>query len=231
MSDTILITGANRGLGLTFVEQYAKTGALILACCRSPSEATELQQLAKNHTNIQIHQLDVSSQENIESLANKLNMPIDILINNAGMLEEKELGLGNLSQEALLKTFLVNSIAPIKITEAFTQHLAKSHRKLLVNISSSMGSISENLSGSYYSYRASKAALNMLMKSAGIDLAPQGIKVLLLHPGWVKTRMGGEQAAIEPSESIAGMCKVIENYNPAPGEVRFYRYNGEIVSW
>lgn len=230
MSDTILITGANRGLGLTFVEQYAKTGALILACCRSPSEASELQQLAKQNTNIKIYQLDVSSQENIESLANELTMPIDILINNAGMLDS-ESGLGSLSQATLLKTFLVNSIAPIKIAESFTKHLAKSHRKLLVNISSSMGSIGENTSGGYYSYRAAKAALNMLMKSAGIDLAPQGIKVLLLHPGWVKTRMGGEQAAIEPSESIAGMCKVIENYNPAPGEVRFYRYNGEIVSW
>lgn len=230
MSDTILITGANRGLGLTFIEHYAKTGALILACCRSPSEATELQQLAKQNTNIKIYQLDVSSQENIESLANELTMPIDILINNAGMLDS-ESGLGSLSQEKLLKTFLVNSIAPIKIAESFTKHLAKSRRKLLVNISSSMGSIGENTSGGYYSYRASKAALNMLMKSAGIDLTPQGIKVLLLHPGWVKTRMGGEQAAIEPSESIAGMCKVIENYNPAPGEVRFYRYNGEIVSW
>lgn len=230
MTDTILITGANRGLGLTFVEQYAKAGALVLACCRSPSEATELQHLAKQHANIQIHQLDVSSQENIDLLAKKLNMPIDILINNAGMLEN-ESKLGSLSQEGLLKTFLVNSIAPIKITESFTKHLAKSDKKLLVNISSSMGSISENLSGSYYSYRASKAALNMLMKSAAIDLASQGIKVLILHPGWVKTRMGGEQAQIEPAESIAGMRKVIESYHPAPGEVRFYRYNGEIVPW
>ncbi|HRE33047.1 MAG TPA: SDR family NAD(P)-dependent oxidoreductase, partial [Candidatus Berkiella sp.] len=113
-------------------------------------------------------------------LARELEEPIDILINNAGMLQ-KENDLQDLSVDTFLQTFLVNSIAPIKMAEAFTPHLAKSKRKCLVCISSSMGSISENLSGGYYSYRSSKAALNMLMKSAAIDLASQGIKVLLLH--------------------------------------------------
>lgn len=228
--ETILITGANRGLGLEFVRQYASTGVTLLACCRDPKEAKDLEALQKQYTNIQIFPLDVSKPESIQSLASQIKEPIDILINNAGMLEKEE-GLGNLSTDVFLQTFLVNSVAPIKIAEAFTQHIAKSNRKLIVCISSSMGSIGENTSGGYYSYRASKAALNMVMKSAAIDLSSKGIKVLLLHPGWVKTRMGGMEATTEPVDSIQGMRKVIENYDPAPGEVIFYRFDGKTVAW
>ncbi len=228
--ETILITGANRGLGLEFVRQYASTDVTILACCRDPKDAKELQDLQKQHSNIRIYPLDISKTQDIQTLASQIQEPIDILINNAGMLEKEE-GLGNLSTDAFLQTFLVNSVAPIKMTEAFTKHVANSNRKLIVCISSTMGSISENTSGGYYSYRSSKAALNMVMKSAAIDLSAQGIKVLLLHPGWVKTRMGGPEAAIEPVTSITGMRKVIENYKPTPGEVIFYRFDGETVAW
>lgn len=228
--DTILITGANRGLGLEFVRQYAETGATLFACCREPESATELQALQKQHTNIHIHSLDISKPQDIQTLAEKIQGPIDILINNAGMLEKEE-GLGNLSTDAFLQSFAINSVAPLKVTEAFTKHVAKSNRKLIVCISSSMGSIAENTSGRYYAYRTSKAALNMAMKSAAIDLASQGIKVLLLHPGWVKTRMGGPEATIEPVQSITGMRKVIENYQPRAAEVIFYRFDGSIVAW
>ncbi|MCS5711546.1 SDR family NAD(P)-dependent oxidoreductase [Candidatus Berkiella aquae] len=227
--DTILITGANRGLGLEFVRQYAENGANVLACCRDLAEASELQALKEQYNNIKLFALDVSNTEQIQSLANELKEPIDILINNAGMLQKEN--LQDLSVDTLLQTFMVNSIAPIKMAAAFTPHLANSKRKCLVCISSSMGSISENLSGGYYSYRSSKAALNMLMKSAAIDLASQGIKVLLLHPGWVRTRMGGSEATTEAVESIQGMRKVIENYQPAAGEVIFYRYDGGTVKW
>jgi NAD(P)-dependent dehydrogenase (short-subunit alcohol dehydrogenase family) len=228
--ETILITGANRGLGLEFVRQYASSGATILACCRDPNDANELQALQKQHDNIRIYKLDVSEPTSINALASEIKEPIDILINNAGMLEKEE-GLGHLSTESFLQTFLVNSVAPIKMTEAFTKQVAKSNRKLIVCISSSMGSIAENSSGGYYSYRSSKAALNMVMKSAAIDLSSQGIKVLLLHPGWVKTRMGGSEATTEPVDSIQGMRKVIESYNPAPGDVIFYRFDGQKVAW
>jgi len=227
---TILITGANRGLGLEFVRQYAPSGVKLLACCRDPEGATELQALQKQHANIRVYPLDVSKAQDIQALASQIKEPIDILINNAGTLEQSE-ALGNISTEAYLQTFLVNAIAPLKMVEAFRQHVANSSRKLIVCISSTMGSIGENTSGGYYSYRSSKAALNMAMKSAGIDLASKGIKVLLLHPGWVKTRMGGDSATTEPVDSIQGMRKVIENYQPAPGEVIFYRFDGQTAGW
>lgn len=228
--DTILITGANRGLGLEFVRQYAQEGARILACCRHPQQAEELQTLQKQYSNIRIYALDVAQPGSIEALSQEISDPIDILLNNAGMLE-KEDGIDSISMESLKQTFMVNSVAPLKMAQAFAKHVAKSQRKLIANISSSMGSISDNTSGGYYSYRSSKAALNMLMKSAGFDLAPQGIRVLLLHPGWVKTRMGGSEATTEPADSIRGMRKIIRNYQPAPGEVLFLRYNGEVVPW
>jgi len=228
--DTILITGANRGLGLEFVRQYAQEGARILACCRHPQQAEELQTLQKQYSNIRIYALDVAQPGSIEALSQEITDPIDILLNNAGMLE-KEDGIDSISMESLKQTFMVNSVAPLKMAQAFAKHVAKSQRKLIANISSSMGSISDNTSGGYYSYRSSKAALNMLMKSAGFDLAPLGIRVLLLHPGWVKTRMGGSEATTEPADSIRGMRKIIRNYQPAPGEVLFLRYNGEVVPW
>ena len=228
--DTILITGANRGLGLEFVKQYAEEGCIIHACCRSPDEAKELQALSSKNKNIQIHTLDTTSEADIAALKNKIDSPIDILINNAGMLVQ-DAPLGNIPVDNLINTFLVNAVAPLKIAEAFIDHLAKSKRKLIACVSSSMGSITENTSGGYYSYRTGKVALNMLMKSAAYELANSGIKVLLLHPGWVKTRMGGEGASITPEESISGMRKVIATYNTPPGEVIFYRYDGGKVPW
>jgi NAD(P)-dependent dehydrogenase (short-subunit alcohol dehydrogenase family) len=231
MTKTLLITGANRGLGLEFVRQYATEDCFIFACCRHPEEADALQTLQKNHPNkIQIQQLDVTSMTDIEKLQQLITQPIDILLNVAGTLI-MDPPLGKLEIENFTKTFLVNTVSPIKMTEAFTKQVAKSHLKLIVALSSSMGSIAENTSGGYYSYRSSKSALNMVMKSAAYDLMSHGIKVLLLHPGWVKTRMGGTEAALEPEISIAGMRKVIESYNPPAGEVTFYRYNGEIVPW
>jgi NAD(P)-dependent dehydrogenase (short-subunit alcohol dehydrogenase family) len=231
MTKHILITGANRGLGLEFVRQYSSEDCMIFACCRNAKEATDLRLLQKNTPNkIQIHELDVTNPTDIANLQQKITVPIDILINNAGTLE-KDPPLGNLPIENFIKTYLVNAVAPIKVTEAFISHLEKGQRKLVVCISSSMGSITENTSGGYYSYRAAKTALNMIMKSAGHDLKQYGIKVLLLHPGWVKTRMGGSEAMLDPQTSIAGMRKVIETYSPPAGDVQFHRYNGETVPW
>ncbi len=231
MTKTLLITGANRGLGLEFVRQYATEDCLIFACCRQPDDAQELRALQKsNPDKIQIHQLDVTSMTDIKALQQAITQPIDILLNVAGTLEIDP-PFGKLEVEKFTNTFLVNAISPLKITEAFAKQVAKSHLKIVASLSSSMGSITENISGGYYSYRSSKAALNMIMKSAAFDLKAQDIKVLLLHPGWVRTRMGGAEAALEPEVSIAGMRKVIAAYNPPPGEISFYRYNGEIVPW
>lgn len=230
MPHTIFITGANRGLGLEFVRQYAAEGERIYAACRHPESADDLKSLQKQYPQIQIIKLDVESFEDIHQLKNQIKEPIDILINNAGILETDP-ALGEISIDHLIHTFTVNAIAPLKMVEALREAVSRSEKKLIVSITSSMGSISDNTSGGYYSYRAAKAALNMLMKSVGHDLAPQGIKVLLLHPGWVKTRMGGEGAMIDAATSISGMKQVIANYHPKPSEVGFYSYAGKLLEW
>lgn len=230
MTQSLFITGANRGLGLEFVRQYAIEDVRIFAACREPEKADELLALQNQHSHIQIIKLDVASQDDIHQLKEIMTEPIDILINNAGILETDPT-FGDISVEHLIHAFTINAVAPLKIAEALRDPLSRSQKKLIVSITSNMGSISDNTSGGYYSYRASKAALNMLMKSVGHDLAPQGIKVLLLHPGWVKTRMGGEGAMIDPATSIAGMKQVIANYNPTPGEVGFYSYAGKLLAW
>ncbi len=229
MANTILITGANRGLGLEFTKQYAAQGWQVLACCRDLQDAADLNKLSAQFPQIKCYQVDVTNEASIQALQKTISMPIDILLNNAGFLEQDE--LGDLSSDIMMKTFLINAVGPIKMLEAFKGHVAKSEIKLIASLSSSMGSISENTSGGYYSYRASKSALNMFMKSAAIDVAGNKIKVLLLHPGWVKTRMGGNSASLEAVDSVTGMRKVIANYNPKIGEAQFIRYNGEIVAW
>lgn len=230
MTDNILITGANRGLGLEFVRQYANQDTKIFACCREPSEAKDLKALQKDHANIFIYQLDVTSASQIAALAKEISQPIDILISNAGKMEHDP-KLGELSVEKLNESFLVNAVAPLKLTEAFISHLSQGTKKLVVAITSKMGSIEDNTSGGSYSYRTGKAALNMLMKSAAVDLASNGIKVLLLHPGWVKTRMGGDSAPLDKQSSISGMRKVIASYQPPSGEAVFLDFKGEVVPW
>src|SRR5579872_6353552 len=176
MKETLLITGANRGIGLEFVRQYAKAGANIIACCRDPKAANELQTLQKENASIQIHSLDITSADSIAALKQQIKEPIDILLNVAGMLVH-DAPLGNVSKDDLVNSFLTNAVGTFKMTEAFTDHLVRGKRKLIACISSSMGSIAGNVSGGYYSYRSSKAALNMLMKSAGFDLQSRDIKV------------------------------------------------------
>ncbi|MBS0288501.1 MAG: SDR family oxidoreductase [Proteobacteria bacterium] len=230
MAKTILITGSNRGLGLEFTRQYAIEGWRVIACCRNVNDAADLQMLKTQYSNIEILSLDVTDEEQLKSLQQKINFPIDILINNAGFLEVDP-PLGDISSQTMIKSFLINALGPLKLIEALKEQVAKSERKLIVVLSSSMGSISENSSGGYYSYRASKAALNMIMKSLSIDLAPSHIDVLVLHPGWVKTRMGGASAQLQTQDSVKGMRQVIENYPSSPGTVKFMRYNGEIIPW
>ncbi|MBS0288183.1 MAG: SDR family oxidoreductase [Proteobacteria bacterium] len=229
MTHTILITGANRGIGLEFTKQYAKAGWQIFACCKDMSTAQDLKALAQAHKNISLYTVDITMPESIQALSAAIDSPIDILLNNAGYLENDS--LETVTPQSMMKTFQINTVGALNMMQALIGHVAKSEKKLIASLSSSMGSISENTSGGYYSYRASKAALNMVMKSAAIDLASQHIKVLLLHPGWVKTRMGGDAASLSAQDSVAGMFKVMQSYNPKPGQVEYIRYNGEKLSW
>jgi NAD(P)-dependent dehydrogenase (short-subunit alcohol dehydrogenase family) len=229
---TILITGANRGLGLEFCRQYAADGWQVIACSRNPIEAVALQTLAEQYTNIRLGIVDVGDFASIDRLAEKLaDVRIDVLLNNAGVYtDNKTNGFGQLDYSSWLQSFVINTQAPVKMTEAFLPHLQRGELKLVVNVSSLMGSISDNTSGGSIFYRSSKAALNAAMKSLAIELKPQAIGVLTLHPGWVKTDMGGPYALIEAEESIAGMRKVISGFTLEQSGA-FIKYDGQLMPW
>lgn len=229
---TVLITGASRGLGLEFCRQYAQSGWTVIACCRNPEYAFELNNLASDDGNVLIETLDISDLEQIEVLAHKLaDLPIDVLINNAGIYaDEKEHFFGQLDYQAWAKSFWVNTQAPVKMAEAFLPQIKRSKKKLIANISSLMGSIAENTSGGSILYRSSKAALNAAMKSLALDLKEQSVGVLIFHPGWVKTDMGGVNALIEADESVSGMRSVIDNFTLAQSG-DFVKYDGTPLPW
>lgn len=225
----VLITGANRGIGLEFTRQYAEDGWDVLACCRHSQHASALQQLAKAHANIQVLDLDVADFTKIDALALQLkNQKIDVLINNAGIYPDS--GLDDLDANSCLEAFKINSLAPLKMATAFTPHIANSQLKKLATLSSKMGSLDDNTSGGSYLYRSTKAAVNMMMKCLSIDLKPLGIAVVTLHPGWVITDMGGANALIDTKTSVTGMRKVIENLSLNTSG-QFIAYDGKAIHW
>jgi NAD(P)-dependent dehydrogenase (short-subunit alcohol dehydrogenase family) len=228
----ILITGASRGLGLEFARQYAQAGWQVLACCRHPDSATELRELATRHPAVSLRRLDVGRFEDIDALARELaDESIDVLLNNAGVYGDSEHNrFGALDYALWSEVLRIDTLAPVKLAEAFLPQVARGERRLIVAITSLMGSIADNTSGGSILYRSAKAALNAAMKSLAIDLKSQGVGVLLLHPGWVRTDMGGPNAPTLPSESIAGMRRVIEDYRPADTG-RFLNFRGEELPW
>jgi NAD(P)-dependent dehydrogenase (short-subunit alcohol dehydrogenase family) len=233
VSTTVLITCASRGLGLELAKQYAAAGAGVIACCREPEKATELQELAKRSADgrVTVLELDVTDLDHIHRLADDLaGQPIDILINNAGIYPRKGERFGSVDGEAWMRTFRTNTIAPLRMCEALIEHVASSARKTIVNITSLMGSIGDNSSGGSYAYRSSKAALNMVTVSMARDLAPRGVTCLCIHPGWVKTDMGGGEAPIEIPDSVKGMKKVIDGATIAQSG-KFFDYEGDELPW
>lgn len=225
----LLITGANRGIGLEFVKQYAKDGWQVFACCREPESAHELQALTKTQHNIQVMALDVAEFDQIDILAAALrDRKIDLLINNAGIYPPSD--FNHVNYEEWETAFRVNSMAPFKMTKAFTPHLSKGQLKKVATLSSKMGSIDDNTSGGSYIYRTSKTAANMVMKSLAIDLHAIGISVVTLHPGWVQTDMGGSNALIDTRTSVSGLRGVIANLS-LRNTGRFIAYDGQEIDW
>jgi NAD(P)-dependent dehydrogenase (short-subunit alcohol dehydrogenase family) len=231
--NTILVTGSNRGLGLEWVRQCTAEGWRVIATCRDPRGAADLQALARDHDALSVHALDVTRPQQIRALADELrNTAVDLLINNAGVYHERwgKDPVGGIDYGDWMDTFAVNTLGPMRVSEALVDCMARSERRLIVAITSHMGSIADITSPRDYAYRSSKAALNAAMKGLAAELAPRNIGVLLLHPGWVRTRMGGESAPVTPEQSVRGMRERIAAFALAQSG-RFYRFDGTAMPW
>ena len=224
----VLITGANRGLGLEFARQYAADGWTVLAGMRDPSSVDGIMALDGDVTPIE---LDVADPASVAILGERLReLPLDHLVCNAGVYGPRRQQIGDLDFTVWQEVMLTNALAPIRVAEAFLPALEAGSGRRIAAVTSKMGSIADNGSGSQYYYRSSKAALNAAMKSLAIDLAPRGILAAILHPGWVRTDMGGPNALIDAPESVRGMRQVIDGLTPGTTG-RFYNYDGREIAW
>ena len=227
----VLITGANRGLGLGFVKKYLEKNVHVLCTTRNISGSKELLECKERYpNNIEIFELDLLKENGAETLANQLNeMPIDILINNAGVGSSNQ-HFEAVSSKPWLEVLKVNLIAPLIITQSLIENVKKSSVKKINFLSSQLGSIKDNKSGGMYIYRSSKTGLNQVVKSLSIDLKAYGITVVALHPGWVKTDMGGPNAPVSIDESVEGMIRVIDTTD-IKDTGKFLNYDGRELPW
>lgn len=225
-----LITGANRGLGLEHTRQLLARGWTISAAVREPAKANELSALAPDDGRLRIYSYDGAQLDSAQSLKPQISEPIDLLFANAGVHGRDSLHFGAAANEAFIDTMRINALAPLALVEAFADQVAQSQLKVIALQSSQMGSISDNGSGSAYAYRASKAALNAVGKSLSLDLADRGIVTLILHPGWVRTDMGGPNGLLTVQESVEGQLDLIARANPAMNG-RFFHVSGKDIGW
>jgi NAD(P)-dependent dehydrogenase (short-subunit alcohol dehydrogenase family) len=233
---SVLITGANRGLGLEFARQYADAGWLVLAACRSPAHAQNLTALAgRSAGRVTLHPLDVARFDQIDALAGQLRgRAIDVLINNAGVgwpPRPPHDGFGRTDYDEWTTVMRVNVLAPMKLCEALVENVTASQQKVIAMISSRLGSIEHAASsGNDHVYRSSKAALNMVTKMLAGYLEDRAIVPVALGPGWVRTDMGGSAAALSPEESVGGMRRLIANLKRADAG-GFFTYQGDRLPW
>ena len=233
----ILITGANRGLGYEFVKQYLDRGDEVIAAARVPQDAEILGALEQKYDNLlALYKLDVTDLKSIQAMRENVETrfeSLDILINNAAIISggsNKTYSLGDLHSENIAEVFNVNAIAPLMMAEEFAEILSRGNDAKIVNITSKMGSIGSRTGASHYSYCASKAALNMFSRLLSFDLKERGIVVLALHPGHVKTDMGGSAAPLEAEASIRGMISVIDSITEAESG-KFLDWEGGEIPW
>ena len=220
----IIITGANKGLGLEFTKKLSKDNHVI-ATARNISSEHELHSLS----NVKVKKLDLLSDATIDQFVEDIaDTPIDILINNAGIFHEEQ--FEGLDPNIWLDEMKINALSPISLTHKLMKNLQAGSTKKVIFLSSQMGSIDDNYSGRFYFYRSSKSALNSAAKSLSIDWKEDGISVLILHPGWVKTDMGGTSAKLEIPESITQMINVINELN-LDNSGSFLNYEGKKLEW
>ncbi len=252
---TVLITGSNRGIGLEFARQYAARGWTVIATTRHPDDAAALKRLAASRPNVRIERLDITSEAEVAALAARYRgLPIDVLINNAALLEKIDHQLlGKLDYGLFTRSFAINAIGPMRVTEALLDNVAASGQKKIVTLGSAAGSNGLlNPPANLYPYRSSKAALHLLMHNLALDVANRGIVVGLINPGLVDTRgilqlkpgeappeefaalmpliRAGKIRLITTEESVTAMVKLIDGLSPARSGV-FLNYDGQTLPW
>lgn len=222
---TVVVTGANRGLGLELARQLSAAGAKVVGTAREPREATELAA-----TGARVLQLDVTDDASVVAFAKALgDGPVHLLVNNAGTSGRSfdgELG----EAERARRVLDVNTLGPIRVTSALLPRLSAADGALIVNVSSRLGSLTENASGGYRGYRESKAALNMYTRSLAAEHRDAGLVAVSVSPGWVRTDMGGPDAPLSPEQSISGILAVLEALEPSDSG-KFLSHDGAELPW
>lgn len=224
---TVVITGVGRGLGLEFARQYAAAGWEVIGTVRDPAKAGDVAKLGKS---VEVHRLELTERAAILRFAATLRgRSIDVLINNAGVYRGRGRSLDELEWDEWIVTMTTNAFAPYTLTVALVDNLAAGAKKLVLMMTSRMGSIAGNTGGSY-AYRSSKAALNLITTGLACDLRGKGIAVICAHPGWVRTDMGGPGAPVDPKASVDGLRAVVERAGLAASG-RFFNYDGGEIPW
>jgi len=231
MPKTVVITGANRGIGFEMVKCYLNEGQWhIIATCRSPEVADDLNTLADENANIEIIKLDVSDAVSVFEFAKSVgNRPVDLLINNAGVIGGDHQSLGDIDYDEWMQTLAINTLGPIRVTEALIDNVRKAENGKIVAISSQLGAMQYQTQGRF-AYNSSKAGLNRNMTLLASQLRADKIAVAMYHPGWVQTDMGGSSADITPPESAASLVKCFNKLTLADSG-KFFKWNGETHAW
>lgn len=245
---SVFITGCNRGIGLELVKHFLRLQpppTHVFATCRSPDTAKDLQELASASPSLTIVKLETADQSSIDAARATVEAKLEgsglnLLINNAAVLRRRQ--LDDVTAEDMVEAYKVNCVAPLMIVKAFLPHLKVAanaekdkpmscSRAAIINMSTGVASISENSSGGNYEYRASKAALNMVTTNLALELKEYGILATAVHPGWVKTEMGGPGALISTEESVTSIMNVLSKLQGEEGTGKFYHAKGYIIGW
>lgn len=227
----VLITGAGRGIGLQLAQEFIELGHEVIATVRSPQGRENLNRLAdKYESAVEVYDLDVTKEESVEAFSKVINTrTIDILINNAGVIGGDNQDVTNFDFAQWSRTFEVNAVSPMRVALGVLPAIRQSKPPKIVTLSSIMGSLARERTGSI-AYRSSKAAVNKAMQCLALELKPEKIGVYLIHPGWVRTEMGGPEADISVEESAAGLAATILGFT-LEDSAKFWQYDGVLLDW